>query len=258
MLKFSKGNSKLGNKIYTFSLLSGWSCPNAKDCMSKAVMNESTNKLSIQDGPDTKFRCFSASQEAQYKGTYAARKHNFDLVKKENSDTIVNLIKTSLPKKSTIIRIHVAGDFFNQKYFDAWLQVAREMPNIIFYAYTKSIAFWVARLNEIPSNLKLNASRGGRQDHLIDEYGLKEVVVVYSEKEAEELGLEIDHDDTHAYKGDKSFALLIHGTQPKGSEASIALKELKKEGWTGYKKEKGRTRDNNLLKGFKNVTKKEL
>ena len=54
--------------------------------------------------------------------------------------------------------------------------------------------------------------------------------------QAKELGLEIDHDDTHAYKGDVSFALLIHGSQPKGSEASNALQELKKEGWTGYTK----------------------
>jgi hypothetical protein len=121
----------------------------------------------------------------------------------------------------------------------------------LFYAYTKALPFWISRMNEIPSNFKLNASKGGKRDDLIKEHNLKEAVVVYSEKQAEELGLEIDHDDTHAYKGDVSFALLIHGSQPKGSEASNALKDLKKEGWTGYTK-KGRSKEEVLKKNSNN------
>jgi hypothetical protein len=243
-LKFSKGNAKLGKHIHTISLLSGWSCPFAHDCLSKAVVNEATGKKSLQDGKHTKFRCFSASQEVLYKNTYNARKHNFDLLKKLKKDGMVELIKESLPKSATTIRIHVGGDFFNQDYFDAWLQVAKDNPKRLFYAYTKALPFWIARLDEIPSNLKLNASKGGKRDDLIEKHNLKEAIVVYSEKQAEELGLEIDHDDTHAYEQDESFALLIHGSQPKGSEASEALKKLKEEGWTGYSKEnKGRKKE---------------
>tara|TARA_B110000503_G_scaffold6425_2_gene8798 strand:+ start:190 stop:933 length:744 start_codon:yes stop_codon:yes gene_type:complete len=238
-LKFSKGNSKLGEHIHTISLLSGWSCPFANDCLSKAHINEETGKKYLKDGKNTKFRCFSASQEVLYKNTYNQRKYNFDLVKKKSKDEIVSIIKDSLPKKATIIRIHVGGDFFNQKYFDAWLQVSKDIPNVLFYAYTKALPFWIARINDIPENFKLNASRGGKRDDLIEKHNLKEAVVVYSEKQAEDMNLEIDHDDTHAYKNSDSFALLIHGSQPKGSEASNALQELKKEGWTGYTK-KGR------------------
>jgi hypothetical protein len=56
---------------------------------------------------------------------------------------------------------------------------------------------------------------------------------VFSEQEASDLGLEIDHDDSHAAdpsKVNKDFALLIHGIQPKGSDASEAIKTLKKDG----------------------------
>ena len=61
---------------------------------------------------------------------------------------------------------------------------------------------------------------------MITTYNLKEAIVVYSEQEAYDLGLEIDHDDTHAIKNDgKSFALLIHGTQPKGFYRSIKTKQ---------------------------------
>jgi hypothetical protein len=74
----------------------------------------------------------------------------------------------------------------------------------------------------------LTASRGGRFDNLIDMHGLKCSEVVFSEAEAAEKGLEIDHDDSHAAIGQKSFALLLHGVQPKGTEAAEALKQIKK------------------------------
>ena len=77
-------------------------------------------------------------------------------------------------------------------------------------------------------NFVLTASYGGRDDWRIDEFDLRFAKVVYSEQEAHDLGLAIDHDDTHAAFGNDHFALLIHGTQPKGSAASEALKVLKK------------------------------
>jgi hypothetical protein len=46
---------------------------------------------------------------------------------------------------------------------------------------------------------------------------------VYSAEEADELGLELDNDDSHAAdpnNKDKNFALLIHGQGQKGSEQS--------------------------------------
>ncbi len=88
-------------------------------------------------------------------------------------------------------------------------------------------------------NFILTASYGGRDDELIDQHGLRSAKVVFSETEAEELGLEIDHDDSHAARPsvkNLDFALLVHGTQPKGSEASEALKALKGKGSYSRKK----------------------
>lgn len=245
VLKFSKENAKLARlrdvpelskwldgkrKIYSFDILSGWSCPHAKDCLSKVIIDES-GKRKIQDGKHTEFRCFSASQEVVYTNVYKSRKHNFDALK--SSDDIANLIRENLPKNLGILRIHVAGDFFSQSYFDAWIEVAKDNPDRLFYAYTKSLPYWVKRLRDIPQNFVLTASRGGRKDAMIAEHNLRESVVVFSEGEAKEKGLEIDHDDSHAAVPEwkfTSFALLIHGVQPKGSEASEAIKQLKKDG----------------------------
>ena len=42
------------------------------------------------------------------------------------------------------------------------------------------------------------------------------------------------------YDGKKSFGLLIHGSQKKGSKASAALSNLKKKGIKGYSKKQKR------------------
>ena len=78
----------------------------------------------------------------------------------------------------------------------------------------------------LPTNLKLTASWDKSNSKLIQYYKLKFAKVVFNEEEARILNLEIDHDDTHAYIGDKSFALLIHGTQPKGTMAAKAKNKL--------------------------------
>ena len=237
-LKFGEPNSKLKKMLKkmrlilkTFTLPAGWSCPAAQDCLSKA--DRETGK--IQDGPDTEFRCFAASAEATYPSLRNMVWHNFELLKEalkldaqagfENMPHTSDLIHKSLPKKFDIMRVHVGGDYFSKKYLQAWIEVAKKNPDKIFYSYSKSLHFF--KQFALPENLVLTASRGGKYDDLIDLHGWKEALVVYSEQEAEEKGLEIDHDDTHAAFGEKNFALLIHGTQPAGSAASIALQKLK-------------------------------
>lgn len=233
LLSFQKGNAKLGKKIFTFSIVSGYTCPFAKDCLAK--VDRLTGKLT--DGPHTQFRCFSASQEALFPAVRKSRWDNFEkILDAIKNNTLVELIMNSIPKKATVIRVHVAGDFFNQVYFNAWMEVAKRLPSVTFYAYTKSIGYWVNQLGNIPSNFKLNASYGGKQDNLIEQYNLKSVKVVYSVEQAGDMV--IDHDDTSAFMQDNSFCLLLHGVQPKGSEASKALSVLKKQGIHGYGKKK--------------------
>ena len=249
-IKFSKANSKLvklykvqelqkwlegKRKVYSLDLLSGHNCPFANECLSKAV-ERADGSRHIQDGPNTQFRCFSASQEAQYPNVYNPRKANSDTLRNlcDSYDeyTVAQHINDAMPKDLGICRIHVAGDFFRQKYFNAWIIVAKANPDKLFYAYTKSLVYWLRMRDEIPSNLVLTASRGGSRDDLIIPHGLREAVVVFSEKQADEKFLGIDEDDSHAavpeWRED-SFALLIHGTQPKGTEAAEALKVIKAE-----------------------------
>jgi hypothetical protein len=252
MIKFSKANAKIealmnvpelqeflenDRKVYSFDLLSGHSCPFAEKCLSKVIIDEN-GKRKIQDGPKTEFRCFSASQEVQYTNVYNLRKANFVGLRNLTLEQMIDALQEAMPKNLGICRIHVAGDFFNSAYFEAWVTIAQNNPDRLFYAYTKSIKYWTEHMEnngfpiDIPDNFILTASRGGRLDHMISEHNLRESVVVFSEEQAENLGLDIDHDDSHAADPsikNRSFALLIHGTQPKGSEAADAVKVLKKK-----------------------------
>jgi len=222
LLSFGKGNAKLGKKVFTFSLPAGWTCPNALDCLSKS--NEETGK--ITDGKSMKFRCFAASAEAVYPAVRKSRWKNFRLLKE--AENMAKLIQASLPKKAEIIRIHVSGDFFNKDYFLAWLEVSKNNPSIKFYFYTKMVRYVWEYKKFFPDNFIYTVSRGGKEDNLI--VGLREAIVVFSEKEASDKKLEIDHDDSHAMTQGQSFALLIHGIQPKNSEASKAKSLLKGKG----------------------------
>jgi hypothetical protein len=178
-----------------------------------------------------------------YPNVYNIREHNFNSLRKLSNEDMIKIIDASLPDDAGVVRIHVAGDFFSRAYMMAWYYVALMNPETLFYAYTKSLRYWVGGITELPTlhNFVLTASYGGRDDHMIDEFSLRSAKVVFSETEADSLGLAIDHDDSHAANPawrDDSFALLIHGTQPAGSDAATALKQLKGKGSYSRKKVK--------------------
>ena len=274
MLKFSKeDNAKLKSikewspikepKVYSISLLSGFSCSFASDCQTYAVENKITKKRKVVDGKKAKYRCFSAIQETQYDNTYNQRKHNLDsiLAIRNDVEKITDLIMdslenpvdennlNSLPKNADYIRVHVGGDFVTSEYMLAWFNVARIYPNIKFYAYTKAIGWMQDNEDMRAKNFRMIASVGGKQDHLIIKLSLSQkfLNIVRSKKQVEtitanvvfhpsETKLPIDTNEFYAINDKRSFfnpsgsfSLLLHGTQKAGSEGSKALSRMNKE-----------------------------
>jgi len=231
MLKFSKDNAKLhGQGIVTFNLPAGYSCPGAREC--KTFADQDTG--AITDAPGQRHRCYMATLEGAFTTLRDLVWHNFDLLTAaRTTECMVELLTEALPRGWRGVRIHADGDFFNLNYFRAWMIVAGLNPKLFFYAYTKSLPFWVLGMQEgiIPANMTFVASRGGRFDKLIDKHDLREAIVVHHPDEAAALGLKIDKDDTLAQNGKiKRFALLLHGTGPAGSAHSKALKRMRDEG----------------------------
>lgn len=231
---------KRGRKVFSFDLPAGKTCPGARLCKSTVVATG--NGFRIQDGPHCEYRCFSASQEVLYPSVRKARKHNYDTIQSigtRNYRGVARHIMDSMPPDLGVCRLHVAGDFFNLSYLRAWLTVAALRPDCLFYTYTKSLPFltkvgmYIAEIGKLRSNFLFTASYGGKYDHLISQLNMRSAEVVYTEHEATTLHLPIDHTDVHAATTGGSFALLIHGPQPKGSAAGRAWHKLKMAG-SGY------------------------
>jgi len=241
MLTFSKGNAKLGTSTLIFNLPAGRTCPGALFCKSFAVV-DSNGKRSIQDTEHTEFRCFAASSEVQYDGAFYNRANNLATVVEylqvgvdhaaEQISVALNHFKT---RNTKLVRIHESGDFFSLAYLQAWVKVAQLNPTLKFYCYSKSLEFFITQ--ELPENFYLTASYGGKFDYLIDD-GMfpRYSKVVMTDDDANALGLEVDHDDSHCF-GDQPFALLVHGTQPKGSDWGKAIRQRRQAGqFGGYRK----------------------
>ena len=67
------------------------------------------------------------------------------------------------------VRIHDAGDFFSDEYLVAWLEIARAVPDVTFYCYTREVGRF-RRLVEgaAPGNFLWVYSLGEKEDHLVD------------------------------------------------------------------------------------------
>lgn len=187
-----KRNQYYRGVVYEFNLPAGHSCPFAATCLVK--VNRETGKF-VNESED--YRCYAASAE-RFPSVRDSRWQNFDNARKG--------IVPDPPKLAKSIRVHASGDFFNQDYFDKWMDIARKHSDKEFWAYTKSLKYWVRRLGSIPENFVLTASVGGRDDHLIAEHNLKNVIVVASETDTY---LPIDmNDDLARNPAIKQFALV--------------------------------------------------
>ena len=189
-MKFIKKKNYYTGIVYEWNLPTGHTCPFAETCLVK--VNRETGKF---ENKSKIYRCYAASAE-RFPAVREHRWKNFIHVSKGN--------KPIIPKNCTAVRIHASGDFFNQKYFDLWLEVAKENPGVEFWAYTKSLKYWVNRLNRIPNNLTLTASYGGKNDELIKQFNLKHSIVIDDIKN----DLPIDYNDDYARMKNVNFYLL--------------------------------------------------
>lgn len=199
-MKFVKNTKYYRGTVYEFNLPTGISCPFALEC--KVMVDRKTGKFSKHKGA---FKCYAASGE-RFPGVREHRWKNFEAAKSG--------VLPELPKGCENIRIHMSGDFFSQEYFDLWIKFANDHPNVNIWTFTKSIPFWINRINDIPENLILTASYGGKYDNLIELHDLKSAKVFNTPEEAGDLPIDPDNDDL-ARTPDVKFALIVNSYKDK-------------------------------------------
>ncbi len=157
-----------GRRVVSFDLLAGTTCPAASICQSWA-QPDGTVKL----GKHAEFVCYAAKTEAHYRTSYNAHKHNLDLVLEMlREDDGVTRLADMLVRDLTlidagIVRIHSSGDLFNARYAQAWIEVARRMPDVLFFGYTKVYASFRLMTDVRLPNLGFAFSMGSRDDRFV-------------------------------------------------------------------------------------------
>ena len=137
-IHISKGNSKLGAAIPNVSLAPVASCPKGVPCAKD---------------------CYAMKAFRQYPSTRAAWTENLELAKEDPQEFFRQLSEWLGKKKKApaFFRMHVAGDFFSQDYFDAALDFCARHSETRFLAFTKfhARAIGAKRAGLVPSNLTI-------------------------------------------------------------------------------------------------------
>lgn len=154
-LKWTEGNAKLtktSGEIYRvlgygipadYNFNGGNTCPGASAC--RGV-------------------CYAKQGRYIMSSVQNARLHNLNAFLESPTAFIAGAIAdlTRFVKRYNVVRIHDSGDFFSQSYLDAWKTIAASFPNVIFYAYTKSLFLDISAGK--PQNLRIVQSLGGKYD----------------------------------------------------------------------------------------------
>lgn len=84
--------------------------------------------------------CYSYKAYRIYPNVLPAQERRLEASKRDDFATRVNEELSSLRQKPKYIRIHgSAGEFYSQKYINAWRDIVKKNHTVIFYAYTKRL-----------------------------------------------------------------------------------------------------------------------
>lgn len=81
--------------------------------------------------------CYAIKEQTRWPSVVLGRNRRLEASKDES---FAAKMSAEINKKKTrpkYFRVHASGDFYSQDYINAWETIAKEHPDIIFYAYTK-------------------------------------------------------------------------------------------------------------------------
>jgi len=205
--------------VASADLVCGYTCPMADKC--KSFANPKTGK--VTDAKSCEYRCYGTSLEAAFPAVRNLHWNNFDLVREaKTTEAMTDILLSAIRPNVKVLRVHSFGDFFNDNYFYAWVNVAEMRPEISFFAYTKVLPYIkVSR----PENFSMVYSYGGKMDNLVTDEPVSYVMNTQEDADKKSIPVScVKHpaDDYNFITAGKSFALLLHGVQPKGAMAMTA------------------------------------
>jgi hypothetical protein len=139
-----KKTSKLnGIKVYNFGIPAQSTCLWADKC---------------------KKYCYASKGAYIWSNVKPAFERRLEATKRDDFPQV--MIAEITKKKADVIRIHDSGDFYSREYLHKWFKVMESLPQVKFYAYSKSLPLLDGV--KLPANFTLIKSEGGKRDDLIN------------------------------------------------------------------------------------------
>ncbi len=169
--KLKKTSKELGLRVFNFGITSyktskgKITCPFADKCI--------------------KF-CYAKKGAYVWSNVAKVFEQRYNLTKQKD---FIEIMKAEIIKKRVdFLRVHDSGDFYSNKYFLDWMQIAEQLPNVKFYAYTNSISIVKNNSDSIPNNFDFIFSDSGKQTNLIDKNKDRHTKIFKTETELKKAG----------------------------------------------------------------------
>jgi len=162
-------------------------CPFAKDCIKY---------------------CYAQKGNYRYPSVIKGLNNRYELSK--TADFVPKMNATIILERPTHVRIHDSGDFYSIAYLNKWIDIATQNTNVIFYAYTKSIKFFINGLL-LPKNMKVIFSEGSKNDDLINTAKDRHARIFKSKELLSAAGyIDASNNDLKAITDNKRVGLVYH------------------------------------------------
>ena len=191
--KLKKTSIENNKRVLNFSLpayktITGKTvCPFAKDCIKY---------------------CYAQKGNYKYPNVIKGLNNRYELSK--TADFVPKMNATIILERPTHVRIHDSGDFYSPEYLNKWVQIAKDNTSVIFYAYTKSIKFFIDGL-KLPKNLKIIFSEGSKTDNLINVNKHRHARIFKSKELLQAAGyINASENDLKAITSNKRVGLVYH------------------------------------------------
>lgn len=193
-LHISKGNSKIGKGIYSFSTLPG---------NEKHMIYVKGELLTDIPGTCTKHceTCHNAcyafnSARLHHNAVIPAWAENTLLLRSKKLEKAMNEYLTAKNKKKVkveILRVHVSGEFESVKDIEMWNRIAKQHPEVQFGVYTKNyeaVDKFMQKYGDTEQNFVVNISQWhGAADKFLAKYPGKFNVFTYDDTNLKDCNL---------------------------------------------------------------------
>lgn len=193
--KLKKTSKELNKRVFNFGITAYKTskgkivCPFAKDCIKY---------------------CYAKKGAYTWSNVAPAFEKRYNITK--TIAFVPLMIKEIKRKRVDFLRIHDSGDFYSKEYLNKWLTIAETLPDVKFYAYTKSHDFF--RSIDLPNNFDIIFSEGSKLDHKINKSKERHASIFNSKQELLKAGYvdasKIDLFATKFFSNNHKVGLIYH------------------------------------------------